>query len=374
MRAVVLTGHGGFDKLAFADDWPAPEPAAEEVLIEVGACGVNNTDVNTRTGWYAPQVDTASSAGADGGFGVEEGGWSEPVAFPRIQGADICGRVAGLGEGVRADVVGQRVLVDPWLRNRDDPAAPEGCGYLGSERDGGFADYVSVPFENVYVVESPLSDVELASFPTPALTAENMLERAQVAESEIVLVTGASGGVGTALVQGIRRRGATPIAVCSRDKAEAVRALGAAAVIERDTRELEAALRRGAGLDRIDVVADVVGGPGWRSLIQLLRRGGRYVCSGAIAGPIVELDLRTIYLNDLTLFGATVPPPHLFGKLIRAIESQAFQPVVAATFPLEQVPAAQELFLAKGHVGNIVIDVSGSRPSDVTRPGSLGET
>ena len=105
------------------------------------------------------------------------------------------------------------------------------------------------------------------------------------------------------------------------------------------------------------MVIDVVGGSGWPGVIDLLRRGGRYCCSGAIAGPIVELDLRTLYLNDLTFTGATVPPPHLFGRLVRSIETGELAPVVAATFPLEALHAAQEAFLAKTHVGNVVIDL-----------------
>ena len=326
MRAFVLQGHGGPEKLVYEKAWPRPEVRAGEVLIEVRACGVNNTDVNTRLGWYG------------------SGGWSKPLDFPRIQGADICGRV------VDGEAAGRRVLVDPWLRDRDEPTALDKCGYLGSERDGGFAEFVSVPAENVHAIESTLSDVELASFATASVTAANMLDRARVTEGEDVLITGASGGVGSALVQLARGRGARPIAVCSASKAEAVRALGAVTALPRDD---ETALE---GVT-VDVVLDVVGGPGWQRLMRLLRRGGRYCCSGAIAGPIVELDLRTLYLNDLTFTGATVTPPHLFGELVRTIERGELEPVVAATFPLEELHAAQEMFLAKEHVGNIVIAV-----------------
>jgi NADPH:quinone reductase-like Zn-dependent oxidoreductase len=351
MRAVVLTGHGGLDKVAFESAWPRPEPNEGEVLIEVHACGVNNTDVNTRIGWYAQE------AGAGSGAEVEAGGWTGSLHFPRIQGADVCGRVVAVGHGATAELLGRRVLVDPWLRDWDAPLDLDRCGYLGSERDGGFADFVSVPTQNVHPVDSPLSDVELASFPTASITAENMLEHVGVEAGEDVLVTGASGGVGSALVQLARGRGAKPIAICSREKSEAVRALGAAAVVDRDERDLRHALCEATGRGTVDVVADVVGGERWPSLIDVLRRGGRYVCSGAIAGPMVELDLRTLYLADLTFVGATVTAPHLFGDLVRAIERGELRPTVAATFPLEQLRAAQQMFLAKRHVGNIVIDL-----------------
>ena len=326
MRAVVLKGHGGLEKLVFESDWPAPEPADDEVLVEVAACGLNNTDVNARIGWYAQSE-------SDGG------GWKGSVEFPRIQGADVCGYVDG-----------QRVLVNPVLRDWDAPFDLDRVGYLGSERDGGFAELVKVPARNVHAVNSDLSDVELASFATSASTALLMVERAQVSAGEMVLITGASGGVGTALVQLVRARGATPVAVCQHEKAAAVRALGAERTLGRDDPY---------DLD-VNVVADVVGGPRWPELINALRRGGRYVTSGAIAGAIVSLDLRTLYLRDLTLFGATVPPPGMFADLIRLIEEGELKPVVAASYPLEQLHAAQEKFLEKRFVGSLVIDVRAS--------------
>lgn len=361
MRAFVLTGHGGPEKLVFEQAWPRPEPQAGEVLVEVSACGMNNTDVNTRVGWYAKQGAPGPAAdardGTGGTAGGIAGGWRTSLTFPRIQGADICGRVVAVGSGAAHDLLERRVLIDPWLRDWDSPFDLNRCGYLGSERDGGFAQYLSVPAANVHPVESPLSDVELASFATAWITAANMLDRARVAEGEHVLVTGASGGVGSALVQLAHSRGAKPVAICARGKEDAVRSLGAVAVIARGEANLPAALQAGVGRGTIDVVVDVVGGPGWPSLIEVLRRGGRYCCSGAIAGALVELDLRTLYLNDLTFHGATIPPPHLFGELVRVIESGKVSPVVAGTFPLRQLHEAQEMFVAKNHVGNIVIDL-----------------
>jgi len=353
MRAFVLMGHGGPEKLVFQQAWPIPQLRPGEVLVEVSACGVNNTDVNTRVGWYARKSSHGSGIGEQG----VAGGWRAPLEFPRIQGADVCGRVAAVAAGVSEGLLGRRVLVDPWLRDWDAPHELERCGYLGSERDGGFAEYLAVPARNVHPISSTLSDVELASFATASLTAANMLDRANVAEGEHVLVTGASGGVGSALVQLARDRGARPIALCAREKSERVLALGATAVIARGEQDLAAALRRAIGRGAVDVVLDVIGGRDWPALVEALRPGGRYCCSGAIAGALVELDLRTLYLNDLVLHGATVPPPHLFAELVQAIESGRLAPIVAATFPLKELHAAQEMFIAKRHVGKIVIKV-----------------
>jgi NADPH:quinone reductase-like Zn-dependent oxidoreductase len=358
MRAFVLTGHGGPEKLVFESAWPVPELRAGEVLIEVSACGMNNTDVNTRVGWYSKQAVPGAAAGGGGSASVDaDGGWTAALEFPRIQGADICGLVVAVAPDVTDDLLGQRVLVDPWLRDWNAPFDLERCGFLGSERDGGFAEYLSVPARHVHAIDSALSDVELASFATASITAANMLDRAGVAEGERVLVTGASGGVGSALVQLARSKGARPVAICAREKFDGVRELGAVAAIARGEQDLRSAVKETTGRETVDVVLDVVGGPGWSLLIDVLRRGGRYCASGAIAGPVVELDLRTLYLNDLVFYGATVPPPHLFGELVEAIATGAIKPVVAASFPLAQLQAAQEMFAAKRDVGNIVIDM-----------------
>ncbi|MGI9305238.1 MAG: alcohol dehydrogenase family protein [Gammaproteobacteria bacterium] len=359
MRAVVTTGHGGFDKLEFHDDWPVPTPAAGEVLIKVGACGMNNTDINTRAGWYSKGVTEGTTAqGGTRGFTSqddEDGGWGGALDFPRIQGADVCGEVAAVGDGAPTSLLGKRVIVDVWIRDWDDPMNFGKCGYFGSECDGGYAEYTSAPVKNVHAVESSLSDAELATFSTSSITAENMLVRAEVREDDVVLIAGASGGVGSALIQLVRRRGGVPVAMCGESKADDVKRIGAEAVLPRSTDDLGAVLKAAIGQESVDVVADVVGGPMWPQLIDALRRGGRYTCSGAIAGPIVDFDLRTFYLNDLTLTGATIIAPGLFTDLVGYIERGEIKPLLAGTFPLEKLRDAQEKFLKKQHVGNLVI-------------------
>ncbi|MDJ0945333.1 MAG: alcohol dehydrogenase family protein [Kiloniellales bacterium] len=358
MRAVLLTGHGGLDVLEYREDWPVPEPDANEVLIEVGACGLNNTDVNTRTGWYSKSVTEATSGGVLEEAAAEDAGWGGALSLPRIQGADVCGRVVAVGGPAGADLVGKRVLVDTWLRDWEHPLDLNKCGYFGSEADGGFADYTKVDARNVHPVESDLSDAELATFATSYVTAENMLNRAQVGEGDSVLIPGASGGVGSALIQLAKRRGARTIAMCAESKAEAVAAIGPDAVLPRAPESLKSALRDAIGQDKVTVVADVVGGDLWPQLIDVLARGGRYTVSGAIAGPMVELDLRTLYLNDLTFTGATIVPPGVFADLVGYIERGEIRPLLAETYPLAELVKAQEAFIAKRHVGNIVVTMA----------------
>lgn len=350
MRAAVLTGHGDLDRLEVRDDVPVPVTAPGEVLIEVRACGVNNTDINTRTGWYAKSVSgSTSGAGAEPGV---DGSWSGEIRFPLIQGADPVGRIVEVGETVDRGRIGERVLVDPWIR---DPSG-EQIGYLGSERDGGYAEYVAVPSLNAHAVISDLTDVELASFACSYSAAENMLDRAGVSAGQWVLVTGASGGVGGALIQLAKRRGAMVLALTSAGKFDAVAGLGADEVIDRRREDLRDAVLGASG--GIDVFADVVGGELFPVLLETVRRGGHYTTAGAIAGPIVELDLRTLYLNDLTLHGATMFPPEIFIDLVGYIERGEIRPVVAETFPLDRVGDAQRAFLGKSHVGAIVLKIA----------------
>ena len=351
MRAMVTMGHGGLDQIVFYSDWPCPKPEDGEVLVKIGACGLNNTDVNTRSGWYSKAVTQATSTDGYAQVNSDDPSWGgAPISFPRIQGADICGQIVAVGKGVDASRIGERVISDNWLRDPHDPDNKDKAGYYGSERDGGFAEYTVLPSQNALAVNAILSDAELATFSCSYSTAEGMLSRAEVGASDTVLVTGASGGVGGAVVQLAKLRGARVIALASPAKHDDVLALGADRVLERAPENLRATLG-----EPIHVLADIVGGDSWADWIDCLERGGRYTCSGAIAGPMVSLDLRTLYLRDLTFTGSTVLKPEVMHRIIRYIETGAIRPVLAASYRLEELHIAQQAFIAKQHTGNIVV-------------------
>ena len=362
MYAAVLSGFGGPDRLEVREV-PTPRPGPGQLLVRVAAAAVNNTDINTRLGWYARPDETPMQ-------GTAFSGWTgSAFELPRIQGADGCGYVAAAGSAADAPRVGERVLIDPIIR----PVAGAGLGmgagagitYLGSECDGCFAQYVAVPAANARRVDSRYSDVELASFPCAYLAAEHMLSRADVRAGETVLVTGASGGVGSAAVQLAHRRGATVLAVAAADKAAAVRDLGASRILER-----HADLVSELGRECIDAVVDVAGGDAFGALLELLRRRGRYAVAGAVAGPVVALDLRVLYLKDLSLQGCTIPDPQVFSDLIGYIERAEIRPLVARTYPLARIAEAQAEFLLKRHVGKIVLTTAdGQWPGDGQRTG-----
>jgi NADPH:quinone reductase-like Zn-dependent oxidoreductase len=341
MHGVWLIGHGGMDKLDIRQDIPVPVPGPHDVLVRVAAAGVNNTDINTRTAWYSKN---------DGAR--EDASWSgQPLKFPRIQGIDVCGYIIATGREVSSDRIGERVLIEPCLREAHGKKLDQPW-FLGSECDGGFAEFTLVAARHAYKIDSELSDMDLASFPCSYSTAENMLTRAHLKSGERVLVTGASGGVGSAAVQLAKARGAYVLAVTTPAKSDAVHELGADETISRET-DLIAI----SGENSVDVVIDLVAGDKWPQYLEVLRPGGRYAVAGAVAGPLVELDVRTLYLKDLSLFGCTVLEPEVFNNLIKRIEQGVIAPVVARSFALEEIRDAQSLFLKKQHVGKIVLRI-----------------
>ena len=353
MSGVVLTGHGGTEVLEYRQDLPVPRPKAGQVLIRVGASAVNNTDINTRIGWYSKSIRDATDQGSETGFeslDQKDASWSgKPLVFPLIQGADCCGTVVAAGDTVGKHFIGRRVLVRP-MHTPSVTSEPYELVTFGSEYDGGFAEYAVAPVHEVFAVESTLTDEELASFPCAYSTAEGMLDRADLKAGERVLITGASGGVGSAAIQLAKRRGAKVIAICSESKSEVVRELGADLIIYRGQSlqtELEA--------ESIDVVVDLVAGSQWPQLLDVLVRGGRYVVSGAIAGPLVELDVRTLYLKDLSLLGSTWQPRQVFENLIRYIEQGEIRPQVAKVYSLDKLHQAQKDFISKKWAGKLVI-------------------
>ena len=350
MTAALLMGHGGTDMIEIHHDVPVPQPGPNEVLIKVSAAGVNNTDINTRTGWYSKSVTAATGEGV--AASDDDASWSgAALLFPLIQGADTCGRIVAVGDGVDPARIGERVIVATMQRA---PAGdqPYVTVTLGSELSGSFAQYMVAHSAETHAVNCNWTDVELASIPCAYSTAENMLERVGVATGERVLITGASGGVGSAAIQLARRRGAEVVAVSTAAKADALRSLGAAKVVDRGDVLVDV-----LGAGSVDVVVDLVAGPQWGQLLDVLRLGGRYIASGAIAGPIVELDIRTLYLRDLTLMGATYQQPGVFENLVSYIEQGEISPLVHRVYPLADIAQAQADFAAKNFVGKLVLTI-----------------
>lgn len=345
MNAVILTGFGGPEKLVYTQV-PKPTPKPREVLIKVGACSVNNADINTRTGWYGAE-DNFQSILQDKNKNNKPIGWQQVnIKFPRIQGNGVAGQIVEVGDQVNEKLIQQRVIVNGCILGEN----LEDCQYLGSELDGGFAEYTIVPTTNVYPINSPLSDIELASFPSSYATAENMLTKGRVSEADTVLIMGASGGVGSALIQLSKIRGATVIAVVGSGKENFAQELGADYVYLKNEVLADNLVKH-----QITVVLDVVGGDYFNLMINNLTVRGRYICAGAISSPLVNLNLRDLIYKELEMVGATRYDSTLFERLVRYIEQGLLKPVVAKVFPLPQIKEAQIFFQAKKFFGKIII-------------------
>ncbi len=329
MKAVVTTGQGGYEKLVYTDV-PLPSLAAGDVLLQVLASSVNPTDINTRVGWYGA------------------GGWQQTTPFPLIQGTDCCGLVLAVANPEHQHLMGLRVLVRPCMRPRGFASMDN--VWLGSDFDGAFAQFVKVPASEVFPVNSAWSDAELGTMPCTFGTAENMLHRANLVAGEHVVVTGASGGVGSAVVQLAKRRGAFVTAICGRAKMTQVEALGADRVLARDSDGLADLPAHMA-----DLVVDNVAGPSFALMLKLIKSGGRYVTSGAVAGAEVSMDLRTLYLNNISLLGCTAWAEPVFANLITYIERGDICPMLVKTFALKDMVQAQREFQGKAHVGKFAL-------------------
>ena len=353
MKAVVTTGNGGYEKLDYRDV-PIPELGTNEVLLQVLSAGVNNTEINTRLGWYSSSVKTGTEALAIGEKEKQEaktqgdGGWNEATPFPFIQGTDCCGRVVAVSPGIDHGLIGLRALVRSCMRISGWNSLEN--IWMASDFDGAFAQFVKVPATEVFPVDCDWTDAELGTIPCAYGTAENMLHRAKVSKGEHVLIAGASGGVGSAAVQLSKRRGAIVTAIAGKTKLQKVLEIGADQVIARGENVVDC-----LGEKSVDIVVDNVAGASFGRMLKVLKRGGRFVSSGAIAGPIVELDMRDFYLKDLRLIGCTAWDKPVFPNLVSYIEHGEIRPLLAKTFPLDKIVEAQQEFTKKKHVGKFVL-------------------
>ena len=335
MTAALTLGHGGSEQTMVHTDWPCPQPSPGQALVRVTAAALNNTDIWSRAGAYGTAADPDAVVGWKG----------VPLDFPRIQGIDVAGEVADLGGEVDAAWLGRRVLVDPAARY--EKCLP--VDIIGSEVDGGFAQYHVCSIDQLHdVTGSPLTDAQLACLPTAYGTALGMIERAEIEAGERVLVTGSSGGVGMAAIQLLVDRGCEVVARTSPQHRELIAGLGAAEVSARGDDEIDA-------LAPVDAAVDVVGGDEFGALLDRLRDGGRLVTAGAIAGPVVALDLRRLYLQQRRLIGSTMHTPEHFRHLAEIAVAGGVEPIVAATYPLVEIAVAQERFARHDFVGKLVL-------------------
>ncbi|MBC7183636.1 MAG: zinc-binding dehydrogenase [Marinobacter sp.] len=372
MKAMVLTGHGDVDKLEY-QDVSVPRPGPGEVLVQVTATAKNNTDRKAREGLYPTKKGEMTS--------FQMGG-KPTLVFPRIQGADIAGRVVAVGDGVDASRIGERGLLDFNIYandRRDINLTPD---YFGHGADGGYAEYVVLPADQFYHIPNPeLADAEVASMGMCSYqTAMHMLTSANIKAGERVLVTGASGGVGTALIQLCRIMGAIPYALSKQDKAAALLELGAEAVLDRsDMNTFVDRVKAETGGKPIDAVMDLVGGEMTDVFIDTMifdmnarSTYPRLSIAGASGGNISEILWTRIYLYQVQIFGVSHGTREEAEQLMAWIRGGQLKPVLHGAFRLSDLHRAEEYFVNRGsnYLGKIVI-VPDSQWEEHGQPWSL---
>jgi NADPH:quinone reductase-like Zn-dependent oxidoreductase len=340
MKAVVIDRFGGPEVLEYRDV-PDPRAAADEVIVEVRACGINHLDLWVRAGLPGLEPE-----------------------MPHIAGSDIVGTIAEVGTDVRGWAPGDAVFVVPTLSCGACAACAGGDDHLcrahdvlGRRRNGGYAEKVAVPARNLLPYPTNLGWTNAAAMPLVFLTAWHMLVgRARVQPDEDVLVIGAGSGVGSAAIQVARLLGARVIATAgSPAKLERARALGAHETIDHSALDLAAEARRLTAKKGVDVVIEHVGGAVFERAVAALARNGRLATCGATIGSPVSLDLNLVFGRHLSILGSWMGRKDELAAALEHIRSGALRPVVDSVFPLAEARRAHERIEAREHFGKVVL-------------------
>lgn len=341
MKAVWLTERGGPEVLQ-VKDVPTPEPQAGEALVAVRACALNHLDIWVRLG-------------------------SRP-SFPRpiIPGSDIAGTVHSLGPGATGVQPGDEVVVFPSIAQRLSrerltgyDVLCEDFGIIGAHRNGGCAEFVTVPVENLVPKPPPVKWEAAASVPITFVTAWHMLiARAQVQPGETVLIQSAGSGVSAAAIQIAKLVGARVIATTgSEAKMERAQKLGVDAVLNYRTDDVPTRVRELTGGRGAGVVLDHMGAATFGANMASLARGGRLVLCGTTGGAETSVNLGQVYYQAQSVLGSTLGTRPEMATILDLVAQGKLTPVIDRTFPLEQIRQAHEYMESPDRFGKVVMVV-----------------
>jgi NADPH:quinone reductase-like Zn-dependent oxidoreductase len=339
MRGLIFQTTEARQTPSFQSSLPEPKLREDHVLLQVHACAINHADLASR-------------------FGGVSG------CSPRVTGMDVCGEVAAIGEGVERWSEGDQVIVDPFISCGHCPDCHSGrendCpefGLLGMSQDGGHAEKVAVPAQNLHRVPKGVSAVEAAAIPLAFTTAWRLLQsRAQVNGDETILISGASGAVGCAAVQIARLVGCRVFALTSSDwKARELKQLGASRVFQTTDDHWQKQILKATGQRGVDVVVDPVGPMLWNQFFPLLAPRGRLLSCGTLGGTKTELDLKLIQEREISILGVAPGGRKELSRVLALVSLGRFKVIVDRQLPLQRASEAYELLSTRGIFGKIVL-------------------
>jgi alcohol dehydrogenase len=323
MKAAVIERQGGIENISYRD-FPDPVCGPDDLLVRVRACGLNYFDIFVRRGMEGL-----------------------PVPMPWISGGDVAGEVAAIGENVRGWEIGDRCLVDPLTDE----------GMIGEEVQGGMAELCRVAANFVLHLDSRLNFEQAASIPANYGTTYRMLfTNGDIQPNDLVLVLGASGGVGTATVQVAKAHGCRIIACASDDsKCARLTELGADYVINYSNHDFSREAWRISGKRGVDVCVNFTGGNTWVPAIRALRQRGKLLTCGATAGYDPKTDIRYIWQRELRILGSNgYTKEDVAMGMINMAAGKLRVPEIRS-FPLARLGEAETLMESRDFFGKIVM-------------------
>lgn len=325
MRAIAVQAHGGLDQLKLHTDWPEPTAGPGQAVVSVKACGLNYLDIF-----------------------VLQGMPGLPVAMPRIPGGDIAGVVHSVGPGVGREWVGRRVLIDPHIK-------PGGA--LGEHANGGLCERIAIEAENLIHMPDAVTFEQAASLPIAYGTAYRMMiTRGQLKAGELVLILGASGGVGTGCVQIAKNLKARVIACASSEsKLKRLKELGADHLIDYTKEDFSKKAWELSGKQGVDVLVNYTGGDTWVPSLRTLARHGRLLTCGATAGFDPKTDIRYIWRREVNIIGANGWMREDLEALLLEVERGSIKPIIDRVFPLAESAEAMRLLQDREVFGKVIV-------------------
>jgi alcohol dehydrogenase len=325
MRAVAIQAHGGLDQVKLRTDWPEPTAGPGQAVVTVKACGLNYLDIF-----------------------VLQGMPGLPVTMPRIPGGDISGVVHSVGAGVAREWVGRRVLIDPHIK-------PGGA--LGEHANGGLCERIAIEAENLIHMPDAVTFEQAASLPIAYGTAYRMMiTRGQLKAGELVLILGASGGVGTGCVQIAKNLKARVIACASSpEKLKRLKELGADHVIDYTKEDFSKVAWELSGKKGVDVLVNYTGGDTWVPSLRALAKHGRLLTCGATAGFDPKTDIRYIWRREVNIIGANGWTREDLEALLVEVERGTIKPIIDRVLPLADSAEAMRILQDREVFGKVIV-------------------